>query len=268
MGKNIEKSISIIIVTFNGFRYIKESIDSVINQTFKNIEIIVIDDGSTDSRLKDVLSPYIKNNIIKYFYKENGGQGSARNLGIKNSIGNYIAFLDDDDYWESNKLKEQFNSMELNKDYILTYTKSYFIKVNDNLNKELFLGNNYSYYGMVLNRLIFRNFITLSSVLIRKEYMINNLFNESEDLRRFEDYDLWLILSTLGKIGCIPKPLTFYRTKLPLNNNQKVNDYYKIMNLFKGHILKSKIRYKLYYILGWLFYFFKFLFFKTKSIYG
>ena len=89
MNENIK--ISVVMATYNGVDFIEKAIDSVLSQSFKDFELIVVDDGSTDIRIKEKLQPYVEKELIKYFYKKNGGQGSARNLGIKESIGKYIA---------------------------------------------------------------------------------------------------------------------------------------------------------------------------------
>ena len=88
--------VTVIVPTYNTSKYIKKCIDSILNQTFKNIELIVIDDGSTDNT-KDIIEK-VNDKRLKYVYKENGGVSSARNLGIDLSTGNYIMFVDSDDY--------------------------------------------------------------------------------------------------------------------------------------------------------------------------
>lgn len=94
--------ISIIVPVYNTEKYLARCIESLIKQTYKNIEIILVDDGSTDSS-GSICKKYAANdNRIKYYYKENGGQGSARNIGIDKSNGDYIAFVDSDDYVEHN----------------------------------------------------------------------------------------------------------------------------------------------------------------------
>ncbi|MCQ2387266.1 MAG: glycosyltransferase [Clostridia bacterium] len=89
--------ISIIVPVFNTEKYLSECINSLINQTLKNIEIILVDDGSTDNSPAICDEFALKDNRIKVFHKENGGQSSARNLGLKNSNGEYILFVDSDD---------------------------------------------------------------------------------------------------------------------------------------------------------------------------
>ena len=90
--------VSVIIPTYNCAQYINRAIDSVLNQTFKDVEIIVADDGSTDNT-SDELTPLIEDNVVTYLYQDNKGAASARNYGISNSSGKYIAFLDADDKW-------------------------------------------------------------------------------------------------------------------------------------------------------------------------
>lgn len=96
--------ISVIIPVYNRARYIKECLESVFNQTYKDYEVIVVDDGSTDN-LKQVLVPY--KGRINYIYKQNGGAASARNVGLRNAKGGYIAWLDSDDRWLPFKLELQ-----------------------------------------------------------------------------------------------------------------------------------------------------------------
>lgn len=96
--------VSIVIPVFNGEKYIKEAIDSALAQTYKNIEIIVVNDGSTD-RTKEIALSY--GDKIKYFYKENGGQSSALNMGIEKMTGEYFSWLSHDDVYYPQKIQEQ-----------------------------------------------------------------------------------------------------------------------------------------------------------------
>ena len=97
--------ISVIIPTYNRYEFVNRAINSVINQTYKDIEIIVVDDCSEDPRYQELS----KNKNIKYFRldKRSGLPACGRNLGIKNSLGEWVAFLDDDDYWVEKKLEKQ-----------------------------------------------------------------------------------------------------------------------------------------------------------------
>ena len=103
--------VSVIIPTYNREEYLVQAIVSVINQSYRNFEVLVIDDGSSNNYAESICNKY---KHCKYFYKENGGLSSARNFGIKKEQGTYIAFLDDDDYWKSDKLEKQVAFLENN----------------------------------------------------------------------------------------------------------------------------------------------------------
>lgn len=103
--------VSVIIPTYNCAQYIPEAIESVINQTYKNFEIIVVDDGSKD-KTREILKPYIETNIIKYIFQENKGPSSARNTGIRAACGKYTAFLDADDLWHREMIEKTLRALE------------------------------------------------------------------------------------------------------------------------------------------------------------
>lgn len=100
---------SIIIPVYNVEKYLNECVESVLNQTYKNFEIILVDDGSTDSSPQICDSYAEKDNRIRAIHKENGGLSSARNAGIKNMTGDYVLFLDSDDFWDNNKALEHLS---------------------------------------------------------------------------------------------------------------------------------------------------------------
>ena len=108
---NKQPLISVIIPTYNRENIITRAIDSVIHQTYKNWELIIVDDGSKD-KTEEVIKPYLKNHKISYHYQKNKGVCEARNYGIKKAKGEYIAFLDSDDEFEENKLSVQLCEMK------------------------------------------------------------------------------------------------------------------------------------------------------------
>jgi len=208
MDKN--SKVSVIIPTYNRFEYVEKAINSVLNQTYKNYEIIVVDDCSDDIRYGQ-----LKNRIdIKYFRLEKrGGMPSiTRNYGIKNSIGDWIAFLDDDDTWEPTKLEKQ---MSLTNKYNFICSESYFndklyakgqhIEVWKQKNPE----DNYEFDNELLKR---HNLIINSTVLVKKDILFEiGLISESIHLRGTEDYDAWLKITSLGNICYfIDEPLIKY----------------------------------------------------------
>ena len=118
--KKVSK-VSIILPNYNSSKTIKKTINTVLRQTYKNWELIIIDDGS-DSITKKILYKYQNKKKIKiYFLKKNKGAAYCRNLAIKKSNSDYIAFIDSDDLWKKNKLKLQINFMKKN-NYFFTYT--------------------------------------------------------------------------------------------------------------------------------------------------
>ena len=205
----IEKSpiVSVIIPTYNGSKSISATIESVLNQTFKDFEIIVVDDGSTDDTTV-VLKQY--KNRIHYFRKSNGGPASARNLGLRNARGKYIAFLDHDDIWLPSKLTIQTECMENHSDVGLVYSDIY---------EEVEGKRSLSYYdnriprsGYVFKALFRENFIANVSALIRRECFTRlGLLNESRNMITTDDYHMWLRLSLHYPIRYINQPLAIFR---------------------------------------------------------
>jgi glycosyltransferase involved in cell wall biosynthesis len=128
--------VSVIIPCFNSEKWILSTIGSVYNQTYKNLEIIVVDDGSTDNT-KDIIEANFKE--VRYFFQKNSGPSSARNKGIENAKGKYLAFLDSDDLWEPKKLEKQIEIIQKSDNYEVCTTN---VKnVDENLNY-LFTRNN------------------------------------------------------------------------------------------------------------------------------
>lgn len=129
--------VSIIIPVYKVEKYLNQCIDSVLNQTYKNIEILLIDDGSPD-RCPAICDEYAsKDNRIKVIHKENGGLSEARNCGIRRTAGEYILFLDSDDYWEdANFLEDIFEKNNNNADIIIFGFKKYFERSNQFVDKK------------------------------------------------------------------------------------------------------------------------------------
>lgn len=184
--------VSVIIPTFNYAEFISDSIDSVLTQTFKDLEIIVVDDGSTDNT-KDILQKY--SNKIKYYYQDNKGPASARNMGIKKATGSYVCFLDSDDIFIPNKLQIQidtFNSIS-KQNTALLYSNFTSVNKKLNLNIQHYQCPKFKCHGHALDYLKSHNFINTSTVMIRKDYLYDvGLFDEQ--LKYLEDYALWLKL--------------------------------------------------------------------------
>src|SRR5215831_9468158 len=115
--------VSVVIPTYNNARFLPEALDSLLGQTYRDFELIVVDDGSTDDTL-EVLKPY--RHLIRYVRKENGGPASARNLGIRHASGELIAFQDADDIWLPDKLQLQVDYLREHPEVGLVFSGSIF----------------------------------------------------------------------------------------------------------------------------------------------
>jgi glycosyltransferase involved in cell wall biosynthesis len=194
--------ISVIIPTFNRKNFLKEAIYSVLKQKDVFFEVIVVDDGSNDGTKE-----FIKNYPIKYFYQENKGPASARNLGIMNSNGKYIAFLDSDDLWVEDKLSNQINFFKENPDILIVHTNEIWIRNGKVLNQKK---KHKKGGGDQFERSLELCVISPSSVLIKRElFDIVGTFDES--FPACEDYEFWLRVTSKFKIGFVEKPLVVKR---------------------------------------------------------
>lgn len=198
--------VSVIIPTYNREEFICETIQSVLDQTYKDFEIIVVDDGSTDNTKKKL---EIFGSKIKLIEQKNSERAVARNNGVKNSSGNYIAFLDSDDIWVKDKLEKQVDILDSNKDIILVYGQSH--RINEKREKIKTAKRQLEgYSGNIFEELLMRNFITSPTPMIRREYFEMTTGFQTKYIP-YEDWEFWLRFSLLGKFYFIAKPLSYYR---------------------------------------------------------
>ncbi|MBK7631473.1 MAG: glycosyltransferase family 2 protein [Ignavibacteriales bacterium] len=205
--------VSVIIPTFNSSKYILETIRSVEEQSHQNYEIIIVDDESTDNTETLVKLRQKINDKIKFYKIKHAGRPSVpRNFGIHKSNGEFIAFLDSDDLWERNKLKEQLIVFKTNPELFFVYSTSITIGNIGFLSSDYELLPLFWKAAKTHQELINKgNSIPLSSVLAKKEVLIKlNGFDEDPEMQ-IEDYDLWLRMSKLGLFEYIPRIHVFYR---------------------------------------------------------
>lgn len=206
--------VSVIIPTYNHGHFIAEAIASVLKQTYDNIEVIIIDNYSTDNTEK-IVSDFLKDNRVKYYQFDNKGViAKARNFGIAKSTGEYIAFLDADDIWKEDKLTIQLKYFNVEIKGIATQ----FLPIGDTQSchnhLDKLLGSN-DYKDFSYKDILLQNPIMTSSLLMRREDFDKvGRFDESVDFRFIEDWELWLRLSKLGKIRVLALPLLEYRVEL------------------------------------------------------
>lgn len=206
----MQPTISVIIPTYNRANYLKNSIQSVISQTIKDIEIIIINNYSTDTTL-DVISSFDDQRIKIINFKNGGVIARSRNQGMVQSTGKYITFLDDDDIWCPYKLELQINYMESHPDFGAVYSNAIIIDEEDN-KKGFLLDRSSAKDGHIFQHLLGGNFITILTVLMRRELLESiGLFNEEPSLIAAEDYEYWMRIALKFEFGYIDKPLAFYR---------------------------------------------------------
>lgn len=229
--------VSVVIPAYNSASYIEGCLDSVFKQTFKDWEVIIIDDGSNDDT-RIVIEEYInRSNILsgrfQYLRNEkNMGAAAARNPGIEVSRGDFISFLDSDDIWRPQKLERVMDIFDRFSEVDLVCHNEYMTKDCKIIRKLEYDKNvknlNLSDKDLVYRKLFLGNFLSTSAVTIRKACLKNMLFDETFSVA--EDYDLWLRLARTCRFYFLPDFLGEFRI---INNNSLSGDFNKV---FKGYI--------------------------------
>jgi len=203
--------VSIVIPTFNNRNYVVDAVKSALEQTYENVEIVVVDDGSTDET-KDVLKSYIEGDKIRYIYQENKGLAGARNTGINVAAGEYVALLDADDLFKPEKIEGQIAHLMECKDCDFSFCDVLMFK-DGQPNK--FFKYKYKYHsGNVLKYIIRENFINPSTLVFNKERIANKFSLFDDSLRRAEDIEFYFRVSIEGARFCfLDKPLFISRVR-------------------------------------------------------
>ena len=228
--------VSIIIPTFNRANRLKRALVSVFAQTFTDYEVLIMDDGSTDNTLEVVNS--FNDDRIRYDWAENfGGPGAPRNRGLSLARGEYIAFLDSDDWWLPKKLEESIKYLNLGADII--YHDVYNVK-NENQRFFFLRSRNRNLTSPVLYDLIKNGSAIPNSSVVTKKYLLDKIngISEDKDLIAWEDYDTWIRIAQISeKFQKIPKVLGYYWCGGGNISNLERN--LKIYSLFEKHYEKT-----------------------------
>lgn len=198
-------TVSVIIPAYNQGHYLGEAIQSVLDQTYPDFELVVVDDGSTDKTAQVACS--FSDPRVRYIHQENRGLSAARNTGILRSSGEYLTFLDSDDLFVADKLETLLNAMQ--RDPSLGFVAGQAVLIDEN---GLPLGKVFD-TPLPENpvHLLLWNPLHVCSVMLRRDWQQRvGLFDES--LRAYEDWDMWLRLARAGcRMGWVAHPVSFYR---------------------------------------------------------
>ncbi len=243
MNINNTPLVSVIIPTFNREIYLLKAIESVANQSYKNIEIIVVDDGSTHIYAESICEKF---NNCTYFYKKNGGLSSARNYGISQAKGEFIAFLDDDDLWLPTKIELQVDVLINNPYYDLVHSKVAIIDEDGNLTGEFSGASNDKVHkrsGHVFWNALGTWVVKSPTPLIRKEVFKPDLIFD-ESIKVGEDIDFYQRLFYRHKVIYVDEPLAYYREyynpeRLSLQKEKYIGIEKKMYQNFKNMGIKN-----------------------------
>lgn len=215
--------VSILTPAYNSAKYLPETIESVLAQTFQDFEMIIVDDGSTDNT-KEVVEAYVKNypGKIRYIYQQNAGPAAARNTAIKNSTGEYLALLDSDDLWFPNRLEEGVKILDTHPEVGLVHSRTKRvigdIEMGGSVRQTKYLS------GMIYTNLILRKaHISCLTALFRRKCIEDvGIFDEARECIGVEDRELWLRISKKYPVYFIDKDLGIYRIIASgISRNQK-----------------------------------------------
>lgn len=220
MNVNPIPMISVVVPMFNVEKYIEQSIQSVLAQTYHNFELILVDDGCSDNTLK--LVKQFDDHRIRLIQQQNRGLSGARNTGIEASRGFYIAMLDADDYWAPEKLAKHLHHLNTNPDVGVSYCPSLFVDEEGEL---LGIGQFPKLNNVTKQHIFCRNPVGNGSAAVIRRSLLNSIgyFGTKQDkyrkmyfdesLRQSEDIELWtrIALTTHWQFQGINEPLTYYR---------------------------------------------------------
>lgn len=223
--------ISIILPYYNGKAFIKECIDSIINQTYGNFELIVIDDGSPNQEHTDYLKELIVqiNDVrIRYFCKTNGGLSDARNFGTNQSKGEYIAFIDQDDMWKPEKLEKQVAVITGTDAKVVITNCENFGEINTIVDYSVVNNGKGGFIPASYRKMLKRNFVDSVSIVFNKD-LVKEVGYSNRRYFVVPDYEYFLRMSKVTDFYLIKEPLTLYRLHENNTIKQRTRMYCEII---------------------------------------
>jgi len=226
---------SIIMPTYNHAQFIGEAVDSVLKQSFRNIELIIVDNYSEDNT-RQIVESFNDDRIKYYKFPNKGIIAASRNFGIRKSIGQYAAFIDSDDVWFTDKLKQQIYVLERDGACQMVFCRFSVNQMNIQKSEKIMGPKNLKVNSFIYDELIRYNFIVSSSVLLRSKILKEvGHFDEAESLRCAEDFDLWLRIAHNNQVVFLPEILGMYRMHI-LNSNVNGQRLEKAVRVIDKHL--------------------------------
>ena len=216
--------VSVIIPVYNSSKYLKECLDSVLNQTYKNLEIIIIDDKSTDNSV-DIINSYKDKRIKLIKLKKNSGVSVCRNKGIEKASGDYITFIDSDDYWELDKIKKQVKFIEKN-DYTFIYSNYAFLK--NGRRHVTHVPRSITYKEALKNTTIFTSTVMFNMKHLKKNDIYMPLIKRGQDTATW-----WKVLKLGITAYGMEDVLSIYRVGNSSLSSNKFKALKRTWNLYK-----------------------------------
>lgn len=219
------RKVSVIMPTYRGASrgFLSDAIESVLQQTYTNFELLIVDDGSTD-QTRDLCKKYLCDSRVTYIYQKNSGVSKARNSGIQRATGKYVCFLDDDDMWVKDKLEKQINFIDALCDpkLGLCYTA---LEIIDVTGKKTGVIQSHPVHGVhsvhsmhknsaqknIFKKLLCKNLVDCTSSVLIPRHIFQDVGFFNEALSYAEDYDLWLRIAKKYHVYSLDEPLALYR---------------------------------------------------------
>ena len=231
---SVAPTVSVVIASHNYGHFLAESVESVLSQTWRDLELIVVDDGSTDAT-RQVIGGFAHDTRLRYVWQERRGQAAAFNRGLAMARGRYLALHAADDVWLPHKLARQVEVLESRPEVGLVYTNTTVVDARGEFQHFHFRGGRVApAVGWVLPTLVQRNFVPAPSVLLRRE-VLDVVGRHDESLEVCEDWDLWLRVAKEVQFGYIDEPLVRIRRhggNTHLRQAPSLRDPFRVLDRF------------------------------------
>ncbi|MCW4030144.1 MAG: glycosyltransferase [Candidatus Bathyarchaeota archaeon] len=239
-------AVSVVIPTKNRSRLLNNAIQSILLQSFKDFEVLIIDSASTDNT-KEIVSSFKDPRLNYFFLKSDKGVCAARNLGLTKAKGDFIAFLDDDDMWLPHKLQVQYDILKSQSDFDGVFESSYYVLIDES-RKVALLRKPQTFQNLYYS-LLAENILGNCSGLLLKRACIDEL-SFDENLKAAEDWDFVIRLSKQFSLAQINEPLVYYRVhrhQLSKKYSYSIDALHRIMKKNLKEVLKAPNRNEILY---------------------